>query len=140
MVHYRGGRAAIDPAVYPDEEEFWAAGCGRWGAGRSTRPPTREGSPATCSEPRPRARAAGRSRPGTRTPRRRDDASTLSSSARRCEAEAYPQVAGRLTLQTSARTAPGDQAAGVASRARLNAGGSAHAGRVVRRRGTRSRR
>ena len=24
MVHYRGGRAAIDPAVYPDEDEFWA--------------------------------------------------------------------------------------------------------------------
>ncbi|MFF5083463.1 5-methyltetrahydropteroyltriglutamate--homocysteine S-methyltransferase [Actinoplanes sp. NPDC000266] len=24
MVHYRGGRAAIDPAVYPDEELFWA--------------------------------------------------------------------------------------------------------------------
>jgi 5-methyltetrahydropteroyltriglutamate--homocysteine methyltransferase len=24
MVHYRGGRAAIDPAVYPDEEMFWA--------------------------------------------------------------------------------------------------------------------
>ncbi|HET6532072.1 MAG TPA: 5-methyltetrahydropteroyltriglutamate--homocysteine S-methyltransferase [Actinoplanes sp.] len=24
MVHYRGGRAAIDPAVYPDEEGFWA--------------------------------------------------------------------------------------------------------------------
>ena len=24
MVHYRGGRAAIDPAVYPDEEHFWA--------------------------------------------------------------------------------------------------------------------
>ena len=24
MVHYRGGRAAIDPLVYPDEEEFWA--------------------------------------------------------------------------------------------------------------------
>src|SRR4051812_16620392 len=24
MVHYRGGRAAIDPAVYPDVEEFWA--------------------------------------------------------------------------------------------------------------------
>ncbi|SNY63013.1 5-methyltetrahydropteroyltriglutamate--homocysteine S-methyltransferase [Paractinoplanes atraurantiacus] len=24
MVHYRGGRAAIDPAVYPDEEVFWA--------------------------------------------------------------------------------------------------------------------
>jgi 5-methyltetrahydropteroyltriglutamate--homocysteine methyltransferase len=23
MVHYRGGRAAIDPAVYPDEEMFW---------------------------------------------------------------------------------------------------------------------
>ena len=23
MVHYRGGRAAIDPAVYPDIEEFW---------------------------------------------------------------------------------------------------------------------
>jgi methionine synthase II (cobalamin-independent) len=23
MVHYRGGRAAIDPAVYPDEEAFW---------------------------------------------------------------------------------------------------------------------
>ena len=23
MVHYRGGKAAIDPAVYPDEEEFW---------------------------------------------------------------------------------------------------------------------
>jgi 5-methyltetrahydropteroyltriglutamate--homocysteine methyltransferase len=24
MVHYRGGRAAIDPAVYPDEDHFWA--------------------------------------------------------------------------------------------------------------------
>jgi len=24
MVHYRGGRAAIDPTVYPDEDEFWA--------------------------------------------------------------------------------------------------------------------
>jgi 5-methyltetrahydropteroyltriglutamate--homocysteine methyltransferase len=24
MVHYRGGRAAIDPAVYPDMAEFWA--------------------------------------------------------------------------------------------------------------------
>jgi 5-methyltetrahydropteroyltriglutamate--homocysteine methyltransferase len=24
MVHYRGGRAAIDPAVYPDLEPFWA--------------------------------------------------------------------------------------------------------------------
>ena len=23
MVHYRGGRAAIDPVVYPDDEEFW---------------------------------------------------------------------------------------------------------------------
>jgi 5-methyltetrahydropteroyltriglutamate--homocysteine methyltransferase len=23
MVHYRGGRAAIDPDVYPDEERFW---------------------------------------------------------------------------------------------------------------------
>jgi 5-methyltetrahydropteroyltriglutamate--homocysteine methyltransferase len=23
MVHYRGGRAAIDPAVYPDEGQFW---------------------------------------------------------------------------------------------------------------------
>ena len=23
MVHYRGGRAAIDPGVYPDIEEFW---------------------------------------------------------------------------------------------------------------------
>ena len=24
MVHYRGGPAALDPAVYPDMEEFWA--------------------------------------------------------------------------------------------------------------------
>ncbi len=24
MVHYRGGPAAIDPVVYPDEDEFWA--------------------------------------------------------------------------------------------------------------------
>ncbi|MFC7275783.1 5-methyltetrahydropteroyltriglutamate--homocysteine S-methyltransferase [Paractinoplanes rhizophilus] len=24
MVHYRGGPAAIDPAVYPDQEQFWA--------------------------------------------------------------------------------------------------------------------
>src|SRR3954468_20195082 len=24
MVHYRGGRAAIDPAVYPDLDGFWA--------------------------------------------------------------------------------------------------------------------
>jgi 5-methyltetrahydropteroyltriglutamate--homocysteine methyltransferase len=24
MVHYRGGRAAIDPAVYADDERFWA--------------------------------------------------------------------------------------------------------------------
>ncbi|MGY1669154.1 5-methyltetrahydropteroyltriglutamate--homocysteine S-methyltransferase [Geodermatophilus sp. SYSU D00710] len=25
MVHYRGGAAAIDPQVYPDEDEFWEA-------------------------------------------------------------------------------------------------------------------
>src|SRR3954451_17629006 len=25
MVHYRGGAAAIDPTVYPDEDSFWAA-------------------------------------------------------------------------------------------------------------------
>src|SRR4051812_34437165 len=25
MVHYRGGPAAIDPAVYPDEDSFWDA-------------------------------------------------------------------------------------------------------------------
>ena len=25
MVHYRGGAAAIDPAVYPDEDAFWDA-------------------------------------------------------------------------------------------------------------------
>lgn len=25
MVHYRGGAAAIDPRVYPDEDQFWAA-------------------------------------------------------------------------------------------------------------------
>ncbi|HEX2072749.1 MAG TPA: 5-methyltetrahydropteroyltriglutamate--homocysteine S-methyltransferase [Geodermatophilus sp.] len=25
MVHYRGGAAAIDPAVYPDEDSFWTA-------------------------------------------------------------------------------------------------------------------
>jgi 5-methyltetrahydropteroyltriglutamate--homocysteine methyltransferase len=24
MVHYRGGPAALDPAVYPDEDQFWA--------------------------------------------------------------------------------------------------------------------
>ena len=24
MVHYRGGPASVDPAVYPDMEEFWA--------------------------------------------------------------------------------------------------------------------
>jgi 5-methyltetrahydropteroyltriglutamate--homocysteine methyltransferase len=24
MVHYRGGRAAIDPTVYPDDDSFWA--------------------------------------------------------------------------------------------------------------------
>jgi 5-methyltetrahydropteroyltriglutamate--homocysteine methyltransferase len=24
MVHYRGGRAALDPTVYPDEDQFWA--------------------------------------------------------------------------------------------------------------------
>jgi 5-methyltetrahydropteroyltriglutamate--homocysteine methyltransferase len=24
MVHYRGGSAAIDPAVYPEEEDFWS--------------------------------------------------------------------------------------------------------------------
>jgi methionine synthase II (cobalamin-independent) len=24
MVHYRGGRAALDPSVYPDEDRFWA--------------------------------------------------------------------------------------------------------------------
>ena len=25
MVHYRGGAASIDPAVYPDEDQFWSA-------------------------------------------------------------------------------------------------------------------
>jgi 5-methyltetrahydropteroyltriglutamate--homocysteine methyltransferase len=24
MVHYRGGRAAIDPAIYPDDDQFWS--------------------------------------------------------------------------------------------------------------------
>ncbi len=24
MVHYRGGRAAIDPQIHPDQEQFWA--------------------------------------------------------------------------------------------------------------------
>ena len=24
MVHYRGGRAALDPDVYPDVDQFWA--------------------------------------------------------------------------------------------------------------------
>jgi 5-methyltetrahydropteroyltriglutamate--homocysteine methyltransferase len=27
MVHYRGGPAALDPAVYPDQEQFWADLC-----------------------------------------------------------------------------------------------------------------
>jgi 5-methyltetrahydropteroyltriglutamate--homocysteine methyltransferase len=30
MVHYRGGRAAIDEAVYPDLEEFWNDLCGAY--------------------------------------------------------------------------------------------------------------
>jgi 5-methyltetrahydropteroyltriglutamate--homocysteine methyltransferase len=28
MVHYRGGRAAVDERIYPDMEEFWADLCG----------------------------------------------------------------------------------------------------------------
>jgi 5-methyltetrahydropteroyltriglutamate--homocysteine methyltransferase len=32
MVHYRGGQAAIDPAVYPDIEEFWADLSGAYAA------------------------------------------------------------------------------------------------------------
>jgi 5-methyltetrahydropteroyltriglutamate--homocysteine methyltransferase len=32
MVHYRGGRAAIDPSVYPDEEQFWADLSGAYAA------------------------------------------------------------------------------------------------------------
>ena len=27
MVHYRGGRAAVDERVYPDMEEFWSDLC-----------------------------------------------------------------------------------------------------------------
>jgi 5-methyltetrahydropteroyltriglutamate--homocysteine methyltransferase len=30
MVHYRGGAANIDPAVYPDEDQFWAALAGAY--------------------------------------------------------------------------------------------------------------
>ncbi len=32
MVHYRGGRASIDPAVYPDEEQFWSDLSGAYAA------------------------------------------------------------------------------------------------------------
>lgn len=32
MVHYRGGRGAIDPAVYLDEEEFWSDLCAAYRA------------------------------------------------------------------------------------------------------------
>jgi 5-methyltetrahydropteroyltriglutamate--homocysteine methyltransferase len=30
MVHYRGGRAAVDERIYPDMEEFWADLCGAY--------------------------------------------------------------------------------------------------------------
>jgi methionine synthase II (cobalamin-independent) len=39
MVHYRGGKAAIDPAVYPDLDAFWAdltAATGKRCAGSAT--------------------------------------------------------------------------------------------------------
>ena len=32
MVHYRGGRASIDPDVYPDEERFWSDLSGAYAA------------------------------------------------------------------------------------------------------------
>lgn len=32
MVHYRGGRAAIDPELYPDEDEFWTDLCAAYAA------------------------------------------------------------------------------------------------------------
>src|SRR6516162_4902723 len=71
MVHYRGGPAAIDPAVYPDIEEFWsdlsaayadevarlaALGCTYLQFDDTSRPT----SPTRCSGPR--------SPPGARTP------------------------------------------------------------------------
>ena len=37
MVHYRGGRAAIDAGVYPDLEEFWRSRAGLRGSDRSAR-------------------------------------------------------------------------------------------------------
>ena len=35
MVHYRGGPAAMDPAVYPDLEQFWSDLAGAYAAHRS---------------------------------------------------------------------------------------------------------
>jgi 5-methyltetrahydropteroyltriglutamate--homocysteine methyltransferase len=44
MVHYRGGRAAIDPGVYPELDEFWPTstihGNGSWLPARAATPST----------------------------------------------------------------------------------------------------
>ena len=51
MVHYRGGPAAIDQAVYPDIEEFW----GDLSAAYAEEVPAagRARLPATCSSTTP---------------------------------------------------------------------------------------
>ncbi len=67
MVHYRGGAAAIDPAVYPDVEEFWrdlsaayAEEIGRLGALGCTYLQLDDTSLAYLNDPDQRAMMAGR--------------------------------------------------------------------------------
>ena len=73
MVHYRGGPAALDPAVYPDEDQFWTdlsaayadAGAGRVRAGlplpaagrHEPRVPQRPGTAGGADRARRRRRA-----------------------------------------------------------------------------------
>ena len=77
MVHYRGGRAAIDEDVYPDLDEFWSdltrrlrrARCGALGRARLHLPAVRRHQPRLPQRPRA-ARDDRRARRRRRAPAR----------------------------------------------------------------------
>ena len=111
MVHYRGGRAAIDPAVYPDEDEFWADLSAAYAdAGHGDRrarlhlPAARRHQPGLPQRPRP----AGRARRPRR--RRRAPAPALHQADQRGPgrpagrpARHHPHVPGQLPLVVGGR-------------------------------------
>jgi 5-methyltetrahydropteroyltriglutamate--homocysteine methyltransferase len=76
MVHYRGGAAAIDPKVYPDEDQFWEALSAAY---RSQCRASPRRAARTCSSTTPAWPTSTIRRSAPRSPRRAATPSTCTS-------------------------------------------------------------